>query len=61
MEISLREVKDSFITTTRELLQRSEALLLELERTYNSEHFTELLRAIHTIKGNAGIFDLGIL
>lgn len=58
MEINLKEVKESFVTTTRDLLQRSEALLLELERGHNPEHFTEMLRAIHTIKGNAGIFEL---
>jgi len=58
MEINLKEVKESFVTTTRDLLQRSEALLLELERGHNAEHFTEMLRAIHTIKGNAGIFEL---
>jgi two-component system chemotaxis sensor kinase CheA len=58
MEINLKEVKESFVATTRDLLQRTEALLLELERGHNPEHFTEMLRAIHTIKGNAGIFEL---
>jgi len=58
MEINLKEVKESFITTTHDLLQRSEALLLEMERQVNPEHYTELLRAVHTIKGNAGIFEL---
>ncbi len=58
MQIDLKEVKESFTVTTRELLQRSEALLLEMERGADPEHFTELLRAIHTIKGNSGIFEL---
>ncbi|AFM14497.1 chemotaxis protein CheW [Turneriella parva] len=58
MQIDLKEVKESFLVTTRELLQRSEALLLEMERSTDAEHFVELLRAIHTIKGNSGIFEL---
>jgi two-component system, chemotaxis family, sensor kinase CheA len=58
MEINLREVKESFIATTRDLLQKSEALLLEMERSSDPNYYTEILRAIHTIKGNAGIFEL---
>lgn len=58
MQINLQEVKESFVTTTRELLQKSEALLLEMERQADPQHYIELLRGIHTIKGNAGIFEL---
>ncbi len=58
MLINLQEVKESFVATTRELLQKSEALLLEMERQAEAHHYTELLRGIHTIKGNAGIFEL---
>ncbi|MBS0619040.1 MAG: chemotaxis protein CheW [Spirochaetes bacterium] len=58
MEINLKEIRESFITTTHDLLQRSEAIALEMERATSAEHFTELLRAIHTLKGNAGIFEL---
>lgn len=58
MQINLREVKESFIATSRDILQKSEGLLLEMERGADANHFAELLRAIHTIKGNAGIFEL---
>lgn len=58
MQINLQEVKESFVTTTRELLQKSETILLEMERQADPHHYTELLRGIHTIKGNAGIFEL---
>lgn len=58
MQINLQEVKESFVATTRELLQKSEALLLDMERQAGEHHYTELLRGIHTIKGNAGIFEL---
>ncbi len=58
MDLNLQEVKDSFITTTRDLLQTSEAQVLDLEHAFKAEHFVELMRAFHTIKGNAGIFEL---
>ena len=58
MQINLREVKESFIATSRDILQKAEGVLLEMERGTDANHFAELLRAIHTIKGNAGIFEL---
>lgn len=58
MEINLREIRESFVATSRELLQKSESLLLEMEKNADAHHYVELLRAIHTIKGNAGIFEL---
>jgi two-component system, chemotaxis family, sensor kinase CheA len=58
MQINLREVKESFVATSRDILQKAESVLLEMERENDAAHFAELLRAIHTIKGNAGIFEL---
>lgn len=61
MQINLQEVKESFVATGRDLLQKAESLLLEMERSADAAHFAELLRIVHTIKGNAGIFELAIL
>lgn len=58
MDINYQEIRDSFVATSRDILQRSETLLLEMEKSVDANLITELLRGLHTIKGNAGIFEL---
>lgn len=51
------EVKLAFAQETKELLQEMEDALLSLEEDPdNAEHLNSVFRAMHTIKGSAGIF-----
>lgn len=56
MTAELQEVHQSFVHTSQELLERCEVLLLGLEQGYQQDNLSELLRHIHTIKGNSSIF-----
>lgn len=54
---SLDEAKLAFAQETKELLQEMEGALLSLEEDpENAEHLNSVFRAMHTIKGSAGIF-----
>jgi two-component system, chemotaxis family, sensor kinase CheA len=52
-------VLEQFITESRELIEAAGNLLLELERNAtDTQRLDALFRAVHTIKGNSGLFDL---
>ncbi|KZN61620.1 chemotaxis protein CheA [Pseudoalteromonas luteoviolacea] len=61
MSIDLSSAIATFVTESKELLQEMENGLLDLESETSEEHANEIInalfRAIHTIKGSAGIFD----
>ncbi|KID57226.1 chemotaxis protein CheA [Pseudoalteromonas luteoviolacea] len=61
MSIDLSSAIATFVTESKELLQEMENGLLDLESESSEEHTSEIInalfRAIHTIKGSAGIFD----
>ncbi len=48
----------SFIAESTDLLDQAEESILSLERGFDEEQVDQLFRAIHTIKGNSGLFDL---
>ncbi|MBW7858417.1 MAG: chemotaxis protein CheA [Leptonema sp. (in: Bacteria)] len=48
----------SFITESIDLLDIAEESILSLEKDFDQEKVDQLFRAIHTIKGNSGLFDL---
>lgn len=48
----------SFITESIDLLNVAEESILSLEKGFDQEKVDQLFRAIHTIKGNSGLFDL---
>ncbi|MBE7411113.1 MAG: chemotaxis protein CheA [Leptospiraceae bacterium] len=55
--MNLDEIKDTFIAESSELLQQMETILLDIESGEGDENsLNALFRAIHTIKGSAGIF-----
>lgn len=58
MPLDLTEVRASFISTSLDFFDQAEALLLRLEKSFDKEALVELLRIVHTVKGNAGIFGL---
>lgn len=58
MEIDYRQLRESFTQTSLDMLQRCESDLIAAESAGAWPDLTEYLRALHTIKGNAGIFDL---
>lgn len=56
----IEQAKIVFITESTELLLSMESALLELEEHPNDpELINQIFRAIHTIKGSAGIFEFG--
>jgi len=60
MEVNYTEIRESFTRTSVEMLDRCESQLIEAEAGSPFD-FTDFLRSIHTIKGNAGIFELNAL
>ncbi|TGK04214.1 chemotaxis protein CheA [Leptospira langatensis] len=55
--MDLSEIKEAFIQESTELLSSAELLLLQLERgEFNEESIHSMFRAVHTVKGTAGMF-----
>lgn len=50
-------LRQEFTVETARLLETAEASVLELERSSSPELIDAVFRSIHTIKGNAGIFE----
>ena len=50
-----------FIPEARELLERAGSGMLALERSQSAEAVDEIFRAVHTLKGTSGLFDIGPL
>lgn len=50
-------LRQEFTVETARLLETAEAAVLELEKSSSPELIDAVFRSIHTIKGNAGIFD----
>jgi len=57
MEINYESILSDFINESLSLLQRAEKSILDLEKEFNEETVHELFRAMHTIKGNAGLIE----
>ena len=50
-----------FIPEARELLERAGSGMLALEKTRSPEALDEIFRAVHTLKGTSGLFDIAPL
>jgi two-component system chemotaxis sensor kinase CheA len=62
MELDLGRFRDSFFEEAAELLEELEAGLLRLERqTDDPDTLNAVFRAAHSIKGSAGMLDMGAL
>ena len=61
MDTETRELLDGFVVESRENLELAQRKLLALETGADSETLNELFRAIHTVKGAAGFFQLTVL
>ncbi len=56
------ELIQQFISESQELLEKAEESLLQLEReSDNQEYIAQAFRALHSFKGNAGLFGYGDL
>ncbi|MGD0152351.1 MAG: chemotaxis protein CheA [Thermacetogeniaceae bacterium] len=53
------EMARRFAEETQELCEEAEMALLSLEKTANAELSSQVFRAFHSIKGNAGFFGYG--
>jgi two-component system chemotaxis sensor kinase CheA len=62
MSEAANELLQQFIPEARELLEQAGGSLLALERSPgDSGSMNELFRAVHTLKGTSGLFDVGPL
>ncbi len=50
-----------FIPEARELLERAGSGMLALEKAHSAEALDEIFRAVHTLKGTSGLFDVAPL
>jgi two-component system chemotaxis sensor kinase CheA len=50
-----------FIPEARELLERAGSGMLALEKSQSAEALDEIFRAVHTLKGTSGLFDIAPL
>ncbi|MEN9354769.1 MAG: hypothetical protein RL318_2094 [Fibrobacterota bacterium] len=61
MDTETRELLDGFVVESRENLELAQRNLLALETGADSETLNGLFRAIHTVKGASGFFQLTVL
>jgi two-component system, chemotaxis family, sensor kinase CheA len=61
MDTETKELLDGFVVESRENLELAQRKLLALETGADSETLNELFRAIHTVKGASGFFQLTCL
>ncbi|MBX7056924.1 MAG: chemotaxis protein CheW [Leptospirales bacterium] len=54
----MAELASTFRRETLEILQRAEEAILSLEGGESAESIREIFRIVHTVKGNAGLFEL---
>ncbi|RME63833.1 MAG: hypothetical protein D6778_08955, partial [Nitrospirae bacterium] len=52
----MNEKKEQFIAEAEELIAEAESLLLDLTEGFDPETVNALFRALHTLKGNAGVY-----
>ena len=58
--MNLDQALHTFVTESRELLEDMETALLAVEQADDKDDLVNaIFRAAHTIKGSAGLFDLG--
>jgi len=58
--MNLDQALQTFVTESRELLEEMETALLAVEQAQEKDDLVNaIFRAAHTIKGSAGLFDLG--
>ncbi|WP_010569738.1 chemotaxis protein CheW [Leptospira broomii] len=57
MEVDLKALLHDFLAESADLLDSAEETALSLKMEFNPEYVNTLFRAIHTIKGNSGIFE----
>lgn len=58
MDSETKELLDGFVVESRENLELAQKKLLALENAPDAETINELFRAIHTVKGASGFFQL---
>ncbi len=57
--VNLEALYREFVNESRRLLEEAETSILRLEQGGTSGSIDEIFRAIHTIKGNSGLFEAG--
>jgi two-component system chemotaxis sensor kinase CheA len=58
MSIDFENLRIEFVTESMELLERAESDTLNLEKGFDPALINNIFRAVHTVKGNSGLFDL---
>lgn len=60
MSVNFDSIMNDFINESNELLDKAESDVLYLEKNgFDQDVVNRIFRAIHTIKGNSGLFELG--
>lgn len=54
----MRDILHEFVVDSKEMLEDTEPLLVELEESYDEEKINNIFRCFHSIKGGAGFLNL---
>lgn len=54
----MRDILHEFVVDSKEMLEDTEPLLVELEENYDEEKINNIFRCFHSIKGGAGFLNL---
>ncbi len=54
----MRDILHEFVVDSKEMLEDTEPLLVELEESYHDEKINNIFRCFHSIKGGAGFLNL---
>ncbi len=57
MTLNSEAFKQDFIVECRDLLDRAESVILDIEQCVTSEGLNQLFRAVHTVKGNLSAYS----
>ena len=59
MKSNIDKFLNSFLSEAKDIIEKAEVAILNLENAANPEDINSIFRFIHTIKGNAGMLELG--
>ncbi|HBS07182.1 MAG TPA: hypothetical protein DEA96_19570, partial [Leptospiraceae bacterium] len=57
MTLNSEAFKQDFIVECRDLLDRAESVILDIEQAVTSDGLNQLFRAVHTVKGNLSAYS----
>ena len=58
MKLNIDRLINTFLSEAKDIIEKAEVAILNLEKGENSEYVNAIFRYIHTIKGNSGMLEL---